>query len=144
MDQEFLPLLSPVQRLGGPEVFGASPNTAPVNGTLSQTITGASDGAGDQAQSGGRVIGGDLSLVSTFNGTNGVEIGSASAVVLAGFGDGADLFTSVSDAGNVDTDFANRSHLIYASFAAAAVPEPSSTILLTGLCGLVAARRRRS
>jgi len=134
--------------LGGPEVFGANDNSAPINGTLTQTITGASDGAyvisvfGDQGQAGARTVGGDLLQVSTFNGANGVQIGSGSAVVAAGFGDGTDLTVSFSDVGNT-TDFNSRSHLVFASFAPAAVPEPSSIMLLTGLCGLVVARRRR-
>lgn len=141
----------------GVETSGRLGHNQAIVGDLTGTLTGISDGAyvmsvfTDQSRSGDQTVTGDLEQVSVFSGLpfpgtdfTGDLIGSAVSIAASGFGDGSDLSVTFNDLGeNFNNPFNNRANAAYASFAVAAVPEPGSVLLLSGLCGLVAARRRR-
>ena len=134
MAQEFLPLLS--RAATGFETSDAFGNDVPVQGDLTGTLTGVSNGAyvlavfADQGNGGAQNVTG-LTRVSVFNDTSEVRIGSAVGLAASGFGDGSDITVTFNDLGQnlggADPNlraFQDRGNFVFASFAGAPASEP--------------------
>ena len=141
--------VSLVGALTGFETVGSFGNGANLSGPLTGTLNGVSSGAytlaafTDQGNPADVTVTGDLTEVGTYGGVNGNEIGSATFATASGFGNGSPLSVTFSDnSPNTNGPFQNRSNLVFASFAAAPVPEPGSALVI-GLCGVACMIRRR-
>ena len=116
----------------GFETSDAFGNDTPVQGDLTGTLTGISDGAyvmavfADQGNGNVQTVTG-LTRVSVFNGNSEARIGSAVGLVASGFGDGSDITVTFNDLGQNlnDRAFQDRGNFVFASFPAA----PISTLL---------------
>ena len=120
----------------GFETSDAFGDDVSVQGDLTGTLTGISDGAyvlavfADQGNGNAQNVTG-LTRVSVFNGNSEARIGSAVGLVASGFGDGTDIAVTFNDLGenlggtNPDNRaFQDRGNFVFASFAAVAGSAP--------------------